>query len=238
LTPTRFGRSGSWLDGDGGAKRIAREMSIARPARRRCREAQLATWRACARRGAATSERSTSPSAMRHAVAHSVHVDEAVGGDATSDASLACRQNARWQRAQCLLLVAPEATGGHLVHRAVDALVGLAHPLPRVRLQRSERLERAASDGVSLHVLAPGLGLALGARSIRPAGAWHDAPVAAELRERRMERHRLRRRLGATVRWVLRFPLAEDGGALTSPRTRSTNRRGVSPTMRLKSRAK
>ena len=65
-------------------------------------------------------------------------------------------------------------------------------PVREVRLELRERREPPAREGVALHVLHAGLGLALGASSVRPAGPRLDAPVAAERDVGRMEGHRLR----------------------------------------------
>jgi hypothetical protein len=73
----------------------------------------------------------------------------------------------------------------------VHALVGRELPLREVGLELRERVEAPASDGVALHVLHAGLGLALGASPVRLAGPGLDPPVAAERDVRGMEGHRL-----------------------------------------------
>ena len=124
---------------------------------------------------------------MWNAVAHGVDVDEAVGRDPALQTPLADAQWRCRQRLQRGALGTLEEHAGLLVRRAVDAAVGLAHPLREVRLERGEAVEGAPGDPVALHVADARLGLALGACAIRPTRRHRDAPVLAERRERRMD---------------------------------------------------
>ena len=63
-----------------------------------------------------------------------------------------------------------------------------------MRLERREALERAAGDGVPLHIADPALVLALGARPVGSAGARPEAPVPGKRQELGVERDLARRR--------------------------------------------
>ena len=75
---------------------------------------------------------------VRHAVAHCVDVDEAVGRHAPLESAATHRQRRRGQRAQGGLFVALEAQARGLVRRTVDALVDVKAPLCQMRLERRE----------------------------------------------------------------------------------------------------
>ena len=121
-----------------------------------------------------------------------VPVDKAVVGHAPSEPPLAHHQWAHGKRASRRLLVALVAHYRYLVRRAVDALVGLAHPAGQVLLEGGVALEGPPRQSVALGVLDPRLGPALGAGAVGLASARHQVPVAAEGDEGRVEDHRLR----------------------------------------------
>ncbi len=114
------------------------------------------------------------------AVPNRVDVHERVISDAALQAAPVGRKRPRRERSQRLALLALESIRGALMGRAVDAMVSREQPLRKVRLEVRERIETAAGDGVALHVLHAGLGLALGASPVWLAGPGLDAPVAAE----------------------------------------------------------
>jgi len=139
----------------------------------------------------------TTHQAMRDAIANRIDVDEAVGSDAAGDAPLAYGHGGRRQGPQRMPLFPAETLTGALVRGAVDAPIGLDHPADQMRFERGEADEREPGNRVSLHVADARLGLAFGARAIRPAGRDRDAPVLAELGECRMHPST------ATNRWTL-----------------------------------
>jgi hypothetical protein len=127
--------------------------------------------------------------AMRNAVPNRLDIDERVRRDAPGQALLSNGQRPRGQRSQSVPLLALEAIERSLVRRAVNPRVGGDHPSREMRLESGEALEGAASDGISLHVADPRLGLALCACPVRTASARRHAPVGAKGAERRVHMH-------------------------------------------------
>lgn len=79
------------------------------------------------------------------------------------------------------------------MRRAVDTLISLLHPLGQVLLERGERREGAAGQGIALHKLDAGLDFAFRAGAIWRAGARLHVPVATERQVAGMKRHGPRR---------------------------------------------
>jgi hypothetical protein len=137
---------------------------------------------------------------IRDAVTHRLDVDDGTAGYASAPSLLPTRQRTRRQGTQGRLLLADEAITRPLGRRAVDALIGLVHPLGQILLARGKRRDGANRQRIALHEPHRGRDLAFGPRAIRGARARLHVPVTTEGQIASMECHRAGRPIAPRAR--------------------------------------